>query len=93
MPRKYLPKPMITSFQKKVYNVVRKIPKGKVLTYKEVAVLAGSPLAARAIGNILSKNYDPNIPCHRVIRSDGKLGRYNRGDEKKRELLRGEGAI
>jgi O-6-methylguanine DNA methyltransferase len=51
----------------------------------------GNPNAVRAVGTALRKNYDPMIPCHRVIRSDGKLGRYNRGDERKRELLRGEG--
>ncbi len=54
--------------------MVKKIPKGRVLTYKEVAKLAGSPLAYRAVGNILNKNYDPNIPCHRVIKSSGALG-------------------
>jgi O-6-methylguanine DNA methyltransferase len=77
-----------------VYNVVKKIPKGRVLTYKEVAIRAGSrPGGARAVGSILKKNYDPNIPCHRVIRSDGIAGEYNRGRKKKLELLKKEGAI
>lgn len=71
--------------------VVRQIPKGSVLTYKQVAELAGSPGACRAVGNILSKNYDLKIPCHRVIRSDGKLGGYNRGLNKKVEVLAKEG--
>jgi O-6-methylguanine DNA methyltransferase len=82
---------MAKSFTEKVYEVVKKIPKGKVLTYKEVAKLAGSPKASRGVGNILSKNYDPEIPCHRVIRSDGRLGGYNRGLNKKGEILRKEG--
>jgi len=81
---------MNLSFREKVYSVVKKIPKGKVLTYKEVAISAGSPRAARAVGNVLNKNYDPEIPCHRVIRSDGKTGGYNRGAEKKIELLKKE---
>ena len=78
------------SFRQKVLEVVRKIPKGKTLTYKEVAASAGSPKAYRAVGNILNKNYDPKIPCHRVIRSDGKIGGYNRGTAKKEEILAAE---
>lgn len=55
-------------FSEKVFDVVSKIPQGKVLTYQEVARRAGSPRAYRAVGNILNKNYDPKIPCHRVVR-------------------------
>lgn len=84
---------MQTEFAKQVYEVVRKIPQGKTLTYKEVAKLAGRPAAFRAVGNILNKNYDPEIPCHRVIRGDGKAGGYNRGSEKKIERLKEEGAL
>lgn len=73
--------------------VVKKIPKGKVLTYKEVARLAGNTKASRAVGNILNKNHDKSIPCHRVIRSDGKLGGYNRGEEIKVRILKKEGYI
>ncbi|MDD5464263.1 MAG: MGMT family protein [Candidatus Moranbacteria bacterium] len=80
-------------FINKVLAQVAKIPKGKTLTYKEVASLVGSPRAYRAVGNVLNKNHDPNIPCHRVIRSDGKIGGYNRGAEKKKKLLQAEGAI
>jgi len=80
-------------FQEKVYRTVRKIPKGKVLTYKEVAKLTGSPRAWRAVGNILNKNRDPKIPCHRVIRSDGKMGDYNRGIKTKITLLKHEGVL
>lgn len=81
------------SFKQKVLAVVSKIPKGKMVTYKEVAKRAGSPHASRAVGNILNGNYDPKIPCHRVIRSDGKIGGYNRGAKKKLRLLQKEGAI
>lgn len=66
-----------TEFQKKVYEVVRNIPRGKVLTYKEVAFQAGSPLAFRAIGQIMARNPFPLIvPCHRVVGS-GKLGGFS----------------
>jgi len=75
-------------FKKKVLKIVRHIPKGKVLTYKEVAQKAGSPKAYRAAGNILKKNKNPKIPLHRVICSDGKLGGYNRGEDVKRKLLK-----
>ena len=81
------------TFADKVRDVVREIPKGKVLTYKEVAMKAGSEKAVRAVGNILSKNFDPNIPCHRVIRSDGGMGGYNRGVKNKIAILKKEGAI
>lgn len=84
---------MENSFSEKVYEVVAKIPRGKVLSYKQVAKLAGRPHAFRAVGNILSKNHDPKIPCHRVIRSDGKLGGYNGAFGIKRELLRKEGYL
>ena len=67
------------SFADKVRAVVRKIPEGKTLTYKQVAQRAGNSEAARAVGAVMRKNYDPTVPCHRVIRSDGKMGGYNRG--------------
>jgi O-6-methylguanine DNA methyltransferase len=81
------------TFKEKVLDIVSKIPKGKVLTYKQVAEKAGSGGASRAVGSILKANYDKNIPCHRVIRSDGATGEYNRGRENKIKLLRREGAI
>ena len=80
----------MTSFSEKIFSIVRAIPKGKTLTYKEVAQKAGHPRAFRAVGNILNTNYDPKIPCHRVVRSDGRTGGWNRGAEKKRKLLEGE---
>lgn len=82
------------TFTDKVRKVVKGIPKGKVMTYKEVATKAGNEKAARAVANIMAANYDLEIPCHRVIRSDGKLGGYNRGGTaKKLVLLREEGVI
>lgn len=81
------------SFEEKVYNIVKKIPKGKVLTYKEVAEKIGNPKSYRAVGNALSKNQDKNVPCHRVIRSDGKIGGYNKGALQKKKLLKEEGYL
>ncbi len=81
------------NFKEKVLKIVAKIPKGKVSTYKDVARKAGESKAYRAVGNILNKNYNPKIPCHRVIRSDGKLGGYNRGVKQKKILLEKEGVI
>lgn len=80
-------------FREKVLEVVKKIPKGKTLTYKKVAEKAGRPKAWRLVGNILNKNFNPKIPCHRVIRSDGKISGYNRGPKKKYFLLKNEKAI
>jgi O-6-methylguanine DNA methyltransferase len=85
--------PQNKTFKQKVLEIVRKIPRGKTLTYKEVAKRAGSPKSARAVGNILHTNHDPKIPCHRVIRSDGKIGGYNRGTKNKIRLLKKEGAL
>ena len=82
-----------TKFQLKVWNYLKKIPKGKVKTYKDVAKAIRKPLAVRAVANAIGKNpYPPKIPCHRVIRSDGSLGGYSGkgGIKKKRRLLRFE---
>ncbi len=81
------------TFKEKVLEVVKKIPRGKTLTYKEVAKAAGRPRAYRAVGNILNKNFNPKIPCHRVIRSDGKPGGYNRGTKAKIKILKKERAV
>jgi O-6-methylguanine DNA methyltransferase len=78
---------MKKDFREKVFSVVRKISKGHVLTYKEVAKRAGNPKAARAVGAILRTNFNPDIPCHRVIKSDGTLGGYNRGILNKKKIL------
>jgi O-6-methylguanine DNA methyltransferase len=80
------------TFSDRVYEVVSKIPKGSVMTYKQVARALGEPNAARAVGNALNKNPNPiRVPCHRVVRSDGKVGGYAKGTEKKIELLKVEG--
>jgi len=78
------------SFADRVFAVVKTIPKGQTRTYAQVAALAGSPRAYRAVGNILNTNYDPSIPCHRVVRSDGTPGGYNRGTKKKIAILKKE---
>lgn len=83
----------LTGFQEKVCRIVKKIPKGRVLTYKEVAQRAGRPGAWRAAGNILNKNRDKKIPCHRVIKSNGKIGGYNQGIKKKIALLKKENVL
>lgn len=75
-------------------RIVARIPRGKTMTYAEVARAAGYPRAARAVGNLMAKNFDPKVPCHRVIRSDGRIGSYNRGGEAaKRRLLVREGVL
>ena len=79
------------NFKTAIYEVVKKISKRQVLTYKKVSQLAGMPRAWRAVGNILNKNRDSKVPCHRVIKSDGKIGGYNQGIKKKIALLMKEG--
>ena len=76
------------SFSERVYAIVAKIPIGKVMTYKQVAAKASSPHAARAVGNLMKNNYNPKIPCHRVVRSDGKIGDYNRGGSERKMVAR-----
>lgn len=79
-----------TLFQHKVWNYLKKIPKGKVSTYKKVAISIGYPKSSRAVANACGKNpMSPLIPCHRVIRSDYKLGGYSGkgGIKKKKKLL------
>ncbi len=81
-------------FARRVQAIVRTIKKGKTMTYGQVAAAAGRPGAARAVGNVMSHNDDKSVPCHRVIRADGKLGGYNRiNGPSKRELLMREGAL
>ena len=83
-----------TEFQLKVWAYLRKIPRGSVKTYAQVAKDIGKPLAIRAVANAIGKNpYAPKIPCHRVIRSDGSMGGYSGkgGVKTKRFLLKKEG--
>ncbi len=82
------------TFRDKVLQIVSKIPEGYTMSYKEVAAAAGSPGAARAVGTIMKSNYDESIPCHRIVRSDGKVGEYNRGGSTvKHRRLVAEGAL
>ena len=86
-------KKKFTSFQLQVFEEINKIPKGQVITYKELAKRIGRPNAYRAVANACGKNNDPkNIPCHRVIRSDGRLGGYSLdgGIEMKKRLINDE---
>ncbi|HWC57722.1 MAG TPA: MGMT family protein [Candidatus Paceibacterota bacterium] len=84
----------VLPFADRVRRVVVAIPKGTTMTYAQVARAAGSPRAARAVGTVMRHNFDPKVPCHRVIRSDGSLGNYNRGGTTvKRALLRKEGVV
>jgi methylated-DNA-[protein]-cysteine S-methyltransferase len=83
-----------TEFQLKVWNQIKKIPKGNVKTYKEIAEIIGNPNSARAVANACGKNpFLIKIPCHRVVRSDGGLGGYSGkgGVDMKKNLLMNEG--
>jgi len=80
-------------FADSVREAVKQIPRGETRTYGEVASAIGHPGAARAVGTVMKNNFDTSVPCHRVVKSGGKLGEYNRGGEaRKRELLVAEGA-
>ena len=85
-----------TKFQLKVWRYLKTIPKGKVKTYKEVAIAIKSPKSARAVANACAKNpYAPKRPCHMVIRSDGALGGYSGrgGIKQKLRLLKSEKVV
>jgi len=82
---------MASAFQRRVIAAVRRIPPGRVATYGDIAALAGSPRAARAVGTIMRDCRDPSVPCHRVIAAAGGLGGYGGHLALKRELLRAEG--
>lgn len=95
---------MRTDFTKNVLEIVAAIPRGGLMTYRQVARAAGSPKAYRAVGSILNRNYRERewqlpiedfepVPCHRVIRSDGYIGGFARGPKDKERLLRLEGHI
>jgi len=80
-----------SQFRTKVLDIVSHIPKGKVMTYKQVATLAGNPLASRAVGAIMNKNRSPLVPCHRIVSSDGWLRGFAWGLNKKKKILQEEG--
>lgn len=84
----------LTKFEKKVLKLLKKVSKGQVITYGALARAVGRPKAARAVGNALNKN--PNLikcPCHRVVKSDGQVGGYARGEKEKIRLLKSEGVL
>lgn len=78
-------------FQRRVYEGVVKIPKGRVVTYGQLARMLGKPTCARAVGNALNKNIFSDVPCHRVVRADGLVGGYAWGTPEKIKILRLEG--
>ncbi|HRH23886.1 MAG TPA: MGMT family protein [Candidatus Magasanikbacteria bacterium] len=81
-----------TSFELKVYEALKCIPKGKVTTYGQIAKFLGKPRASRAVGNALNRNpHAPQVPCHRVVTSIGIIGGYAFGPKKKIEILKKEG--
>tara|TARA_Y100001935_G_C16880367_1_gene302222 strand:+ start:74 stop:355 length:282 start_codon:yes stop_codon:yes gene_type:complete len=85
-----------TEFQINVWEEIKRIPKGQTRTYKEIALALKKPKSSRAVANACGKNpFLIEIPCHRVIRSDGKLGGYSGkgGIKQKRKLLKEEGAL
>jgi methylated-DNA-[protein]-cysteine S-methyltransferase len=85
--------PQGTPFQLRVWQELRRIPRGQAISYKELAERLGNPKATRAVGQANGSNPIPLIiPCHRVIAADGSLGGYSSGLERKRWLLRHEGA-
>jgi methylated-DNA-[protein]-cysteine S-methyltransferase len=80
-----------SSFYERCYETLRKVPKGKVTTYKEIAHALNTK-AYRAVGTAMNKNpYAPKVPCHRVINSDGRLGNFGSGPKKKAQMLKEEG--
>ena len=81
----------LTRFQQQVYRAVCTIPKGQTRAYQWVAQMIGRPRAARAVGNVLNRNpFAPRVPCHRVVRTDGSLGGFAGGVDKKYRLLDAE---
>ncbi len=94
LPRKYFDVNNFTIFEKRILDILCKIPHGKVLTYSELAHKAATSSGARAVGNVLAKNPFPIIfPCHRIICSDGSIGGFQEGTELKRKLLKREGVL
>ena len=82
---------MSGGFRARVLAAVRRIPRGRVATYGDIAELAGAPGAARAVGNVMRGCGDPSVPCHRVIAAAGGIGGFGGYLERKRQLLRAEG--
>ena len=87
------PKVPNVPFRSKVLAAVRRIPPGRVATYGDIAAIAGSPRASRAVGNIMRECRSAGVPCHRVIAAGGRLGGFGGNVQLKRELLRAEGIL
>lgn len=82
----------ISDFEKRVYLMLLKVPRGRVVTYGDLSRLAGFPGAARAVGSAMNKNpFAPKVPCHRVVKSDGNVGDFAHGIKRKISMLEGEG--
>ncbi len=82
----------ISQFAREVYRVAARIPAGRVACYSDIARAIGHPKSSRAVGNALHANpFVPQVPCHRVVRSDGRLGGFLSGSRKKAKLLEAEG--
>ena|SRR3989338_1784817 len=80
------------SFNERVWSACKKIPKGKVSTYSQIAKAIGNSKSSRAVGNALNKNpFAPKVPCHRVIKSNGEIGGFASGSSKKISLLKKDG--
>ena len=84
---------MTGAFRARVLTAVRRIPPGRVATYGDIAAVAGSPRASRAVGNIMRECRSVGVPCHRVIAAGGRLGGFGGNLQLKRELLRAEGIL
>ncbi|MEK6818173.1 MAG: MGMT family protein [Thermoproteota archaeon] len=82
------------NIDKKIYKKLLEVPKGKITTYGELAKAVGLKNGQRAVGKIMNKNpYPVIIPCHRVVKSDGKIGGYAYGEEIKSDMLTREGIV
>lgn len=82
----------MSNFNEKCYKILKKVPAGKVVTYGSLARAVGSPGAARAVGSAMNKNpYAPEVPCHRVVGSDGSMTGFADGIDKKIKMLKAEG--
>lgn len=82
----------LTIFQKQVYDTTKKIPEGNIATYLSIAKAIDNPHAFRAVGNALNINpFAPEVPCHRIVKSDGRIGGFVKGQKMKRKMLESEG--
>ena len=83
---------MVPNLYEKIYDLVKQIPRGKISTYKQIAISLGDPIAARAVGQVLSENERlDEIPCYRVIHTDGRVGKYRLGEKEKIKRLKKDG--